>query len=853
MESDTQAVNDLTRKQQMPRARTINTLPPLTIALKYVMALLLGTLVFSTSLFAAPLDPAWKFKRQLVIWDKALTQTAQQLTNPEQAIQNGANIRQQISDIRTQASERRTFILKAASDQDNLLAALGPPPEEGQAEESSDVQKQRRRFESEISDYLGRAAQTQIIIRRSDALLRDLTVASQNALIISLSQQTAPPLGWSALTTAATQTGKLIAFLFESPKTWWQARIADAGMIWSWLEPLLVITLAGGLAHISNRLIKKHAGRDLTNATPSYTRRLMGASVDALTIGLIPLLTLVFVWTWAITGTANSSPELIEIANGLGIAAVIFILSTAIARAALTPDLPNWRVAPLFPKRALHIVRRITWLAMFIATEQFFAYVAQDQDMAELKSLIVLIYSVVAGLSFLYVLQPSLWKLDMEWITAHATTRQSNTTTPLDHAAFAQTVKRQKTIIRVIGGVTALIVIASIISSLLGYSQLSQFLFGNLILTALLMAFFYSLSLLAVEWIDIGLRQEKLQDRFQLTQEGGETILFWLSGIIRFGVAALALIPIAKAWGLPLEDISAVIFNQLNGVQIGNVTIGLIDIFDALMVFMIVWLLFRFARRILKNNLLPQTRLDKGVQYSITTVFGYIGLVTAILLSALAFGIKLQNLIIIAGALSVGIGFGLQTIANNFVSGLILLFERPIKVGDLIEIENTLGHVTHINVRRTEVLTFQNAEVMIPNADLISTAVVNWTHTDAIGRIEINVGVAYGTDTARVKELLLEAAHAHPRIVRYPVADVLFLDFGDSSLNFQLRCFTNKIASRITTLSDIRFEIDRLFRDADIVIPFPQRTVHFASDASEPRKADTIPPKLDDNLPPHDE
>ncbi|MBV1887411.1 MAG: hypothetical protein KUG61_10025, partial [Parvibaculaceae bacterium] len=333
----------------MSPAYKANTQPALSTALTYAFVIFLGALLFSTSLLAASPEPAWKFKRQLVAWDRALTQTAVQLADPEQAIQNATDIRQQISDIRTQASDRRDFILSAANDQEDLLTALGPPPEEGEAKESNDVQKQRRRFDSEISDYLGRAAQTQIIIRRSDALLRDLTVASQNALIISLSQQSAPPLGWSALTTAATQTGLLFAYLLESPKTWWQARIADSGLIWSWLEPLLVITLAGGLAHFSNRLIKKYAGRDLSNTEPSYTRRLMGASVDALTIGLIPLITLIFVWAWAVTGTANTSPALIEIANGLGIAAVIFIVTTAIAKAALTPDLPNWRVAPLFP------------------------------------------------------------------------------------------------------------------------------------------------------------------------------------------------------------------------------------------------------------------------------------------------------------------------------------------------------------------------------------------------------------------------------------------------------------------------------------------------------------------------
>ena len=279
----------------MYHAHRSSSQPTLLAALKYTFVIFWGVLVFSTSLLAAELEPAWKFKRQLATWDNALTQTAQQLADQEQAIQRATEIRQQISDIRTQASDRRDFILSAASDQEDLLAALGPPPEEGEAAESNDVRKQRRQFESEISGFLGRAAQTQIIIRRSDALLRNLTVASQDALIISLSQKTEAPLSWSALTAAFTQTGALIAYLFESPNTWWQARIADAGLIWSWLEPLLVITLAGGLAHLSNRTIKKHAGRDLTNTTPSYTRRLMGASIDALTTGLIPLITLLVV------------------------------------------------------------------------------------------------------------------------------------------------------------------------------------------------------------------------------------------------------------------------------------------------------------------------------------------------------------------------------------------------------------------------------------------------------------------------------------------------------------------------------------------------------------------------------
>ena len=180
---------------------------------------------------------------------------------------------------------------------------------------------------------------------------------------------------------------------------------------------------------------------------------------------------------------------------------------------------------------------------------------------------------------------------------------------------------------------------------------------------------------------------------------------------------------------------------------------------------------------------------------------------------------------------------------NNFVSGLILLVERPIKAGDWVVVGSHEGKVKKVNVRSTEVETFQRASVIIPNADLISSPVVNWTHKNMLGRVEVRIGVAYGTDPRRVEEILLECAKAHANVIANPQPNVLFMDFGDSALIFELRAYIADVENRLGTASDLRFAINDDLIAAGIEIPFPQRVVHMAPTAATqtptPPDADT--------------
>jgi small-conductance mechanosensitive channel len=210
--------------------------------------------------------------------------------------------------------------------------------------------------------------------------------------------------------------------------------------------------------------------------------------------------------------------------------------------------------------------------------------------------------------------------------------------------------------------------------------------------------------------------------------------------------------------------------------------------------------------------------------------------------AAAAAGMELTNLSIVLGAFSVGIGFGLQNIFNNMVSGLILAFERPIKVGDTVQVGELMGTVLTIGLRSSVVRSFDGAEVIVPNGNLISDQMINWTRSDSNRRMDIRVGVAYGTDPEKVLSILYDVASEHEKVDKNIEPRVYFIGFGDSSLDFRLLAWTD-IEHRLPTESEIHVTINRKLKEAGIEIPFPQRDLHIRSDATKPPLSQKEPPQ----------
>jgi potassium-dependent mechanosensitive channel len=278
--------------------------------------------------------------------------------------------------------------------------------------------------------------------------------------------------------------------------------------------------------------------------------------------------------------------------------------------------------------------------------------------------------------------------------------------------------------------------------------------------------------------------------------------------------------------GLVGELLSTILYSS---ARIGTVEISLADILGFALAIWLGLLISRFLRFILNVDVFPRVTLPRGVAATISMLINYTVIGVAVVLAVAAAGIQLDRFAIIVGALSVGIGFGLQNIVNNFVSGLILAFERPVQSGDTVQFSSMFGKVTRIGVRSSTVRTFDGAEVIVPNANLISNEVTNWTLSDMRRRMEILVGVAYGTNPRKVQELLLNTARADERLLENPAPSVLFLGFGDSSLDFSLRAWTDDFDNFLTIKSDLTLAVHDAIYAAEIEIPFPQRDLHLRS------------------------
>ncbi len=380
-------------------------------------------------------------------------------------------------------------------------------------------------------------------------------------------------------------------------------------------------------------------------------------------------------------------------------------------------------------------------------------------------------------------------------------------------------------------GLVVLVLAAGLVAGAAGYMRLARLLASSVFSGGVLALTLYACIRIATGVVALTLRVwplnllqmvQRHRDLLERRVHGVLIVLAIGAGVARF-LDRIGLFQ--PAWSLGGSILSAKLGR-------GSISFSAGDVLEFVVTVWLTYLLSRFIRFVLREDVYPRTQVTRGISYAISSLLNYGILTLGFLLALGVLGLDLTKVTVLAGAFGVGIGFGLQSIVNNFVSGLILLFERPIQVGDTVEIGDLLGEVSRIGIRASTVRTWRGAEMIVPNAQLVTERVTNWTLSDRRRRIDLPVGVDYRSPPAKVVQALEAVARGHPQILKDPAPQAVFIAFGDSSINFELRAWTNRFEQWPTIRTELAAAVYEALPAAGMTLPFPQREVRILNDAA---------------------
>jgi len=715
---------------------------------------------------------------------------------------------------------------KEINDQTQLLKALGDPPADGAPPEAAEIAQRRIAHNEKLTYLRAVLGEAEYAVARSNDLLAELSDLNRRRFIEILLQRLPTPLKHTVVSAAVPEFAEGLPRLISTPFDWYMGLGPDdrRGLWFQWNLGLFALVII--VCFLLRRWLQRNFGPVADIDKPSYTRRFAATLATAVADGIIPAAIFLGLYLKIKSESAVITGIAANVLTNACLSITFLLLTTALSSAILRPDNPSWRVTILTQKAATRLHALVWFLAIVFAVDHFITESAPPSAGSdELRSFYSFVVVSLEALGIFLLTRGSVWELEPK---SDASSSSQGPPTDMGSPASVDrpaNAHRMAFVLRIARDAIAFVAVSSAIAVAFGYARVGMFVTNNIIETAVVATGLLLFRNVCHETLEFLLSRGKRRP-IPPAQPGLGSSKMLAYSILDPLLVFLGIYIITPFWGLPRADLARWIGDILQGFSIGGVTISIVDLAVALTVFVLTIALTRVLRNTLSERILANTNLDAGIRNSLAVGVGYIGIVLAFLLSAAVLGIGLSNLAIVAGALSVGIGFGLQNIVNNFVSGLILLIERPLKVGDWVVVGGQEGYVKRINVRATEIQTFERSAVIVPNSEILSSALVNWTHKDLTGRVEIRVGVAYGSDTQSVREVLMSCAEAHPDVLKWPRPYVLFCDFGDSSLDFAVRAYVRDVDRRLTVGSDLRFAIDQAFRERNIEIPFPQRVVH---------------------------
>lgn len=720
----------------------------------------------------------------------------------EDAVEEPGVVEQRLRDLRAAGRVQLSAIERELEAVRAQIDLLGPAPGENEPPESDILANERSQLESRRARLAGERTRVLANIYETNELLARLSGAQVGALYRSLTEREASPLLPGQLGAAAQSAGEVAGRIGRYFTSWGETRRGEGAYgrsVAIIIAALLVSLMIFGPV---SRWIAGTFSAALEKRKPSPARRVVvaGLKMAARTApGIIG--GLIIIETLRAQGILTPAGEAAAHAFWIGVLSILVV--SGFTAGFFAPSLPAWRIAAIDADRGRAASRLALAIVVVFSLDELLSAigVAARAD-AALLQLVDAAAAIAIGVCLFLLSRSRLWRMDDK-----------------KSAGGWRLLRRA-------GRGLAIVIVGA---ALAGYVPLANFIATRIVYLALFIGLAWLMRAILAEFA-LAVRNRLAAQEDREDQAGSANYRFW-SRLLINTMLVIALAPaVLVLFGVPGAMVRDLSTQALFGFNIGGFHIpSVAKLLAAVLVFVVIMGATTLIQRAIQRGPLAHSRADAGVQNSLITLLGYAGLIIALFASISSLGFDLGNLALIAGALSVGIGFGLQSIVNNFVSGLILLFERPIKVGDWIVTSSGEGTVKRISVRSTEIETFDRSSIIVPNSELISSTVTNWTHKNRIGRITVPVGVSYGSDPEKVKAILLKCAHDHPLIVSYPEPFVTWMDFGASSLDFEIRAFLADISQGLTVRTELRFAIFKAFHEAGVEIPFPQQDIYVKS------------------------
>lgn len=700
-------------------------------------------------------------------------------------------IRQRMVDWRSQfltaqdTNKTRIATVRAQID------ALGPAPAEGK-EEAADIAARRTDLNNQLTELRAPVIRAEEAYTRADGIIGEIDTIirdRQASELLELGPSPVNPASWpaalNAVMTSVTDSWREIAGNVMSPTYQAEARRS---------LPLILLLMAIGFTLIAKGKTWARMGVHKLRVVSSRKGTAVFRFLVSLGEILLPYLG-IYALVEALSATGFSGTRWDFLLNQVQIWAALLLGTRWLA---------NQTFHEIDDRSTVQLTDKARWEGRRLANALAWLYVARDviETLGELDRYTDATTAVVE-FPILVLTALGLFRL------GRVISNEDNAEVPEDEDP---SVFRAR-LIRLLGRVGMITAVVGTVMAAIGYLRFGEFSVYPFVATLGLAALVMVLQRFVFDLNDL------ITDRLKTEGDGLIPVL------AAFVLSAAAIPFLALIWGARTADLSEVWTRFREGFVFGETRISPSEFLVVIIVFVIGYMLTRLLQGALKTTVLPKTKIDKGGQTAITSGVGYVGILVAAIVAITAGGLDLSSLAIVAGALSVGIGFGLQTVVSNFVSGIILLIERPISEGDWIEVNGVHGTVKDISVRSTRIETFDRYEMIVPNADLIAGTVSNYTRGNVLGRITVPVGVAYGSDTRKVQKLLMTIARNHDQVLMNPPPGVDFISFGADSLDFQIRAVLIDITKGMDVRTEIRHQIVEAFTREGIEIPFAQRDV----------------------------